>query len=347
MSDTFTPIHEVGEFGLIDRMRAVLGPPTDPDVRLGIDDDAAVYTVGEDRVHVFTTDALIEGVHFDRAFMPMPHLGVKAVAINVSDVVAMNAQPRFATIALGLPASMSVEQVEGFYAGVRQACEAYGVTLLGGDTTTARYLTVVVSMIGEAREEALVFRRGARPGDLMCVTGDLGGAYAGLKILLEQRRVLRETEGAYEPDLDPFRYVIARQLTPTARLRTIRDWAERRVRPHALIDVSDGLASEVHHLCRQSDCGALVRTAALPIHPETRAVADQFREDVDTYALFGGEDYELLFALSEEDLDKLDPESFTVVGQFTEASEGIRAQTPEGGVIPLTAGGYQHFSDGA
>ncbi|GIV61480.1 MAG: thiamine-monophosphate kinase [Rhodothermaceae bacterium] len=342
MSD-YTPIQVLGEFGLIERIRTLLGPPSDEDVRLGIDDDAAVYHVGDDRVHVVTTDALIEGVHFDRSFVPLLHLGLKTVAVNVSDVVAMNARPRFATLALGLPETMSVEQVEAFYEGVRQGCATYGVTLVGGDTTAARYLTVVLTVIGEARESDVIFRRGARPGDLLCVTGDLGGAYAGLKVLLDQRQALRETGGDFEPNLDPFRYVIARQLTPTARLATLEDWARRRVRPRALIDVSDGLASEVHHLCRQSGCGAIIRAASLPIHPETRAVADQFLDDVDTYALFGGEDYELLFALPEDELDRLDPESYTVVGQFTEASEGVRIQTPEGLLVPLDAQGYQHF----
>jgi len=345
MTNAFTPINDLGEFGLIDRIRAVLGAPTDEAVRMGIDDDAAVYHIGDGRVHLVTTDAMIEGVHFDRAFMPMAHLGQKIMAVNVSDVVAMNAQPRFATIALGLPANFSVEMVEALYGGIREACETYGVTLLGGDTTAARYLTLSVTLIGEAAEDAVVYRRGARVGDLLCVTGDLGGAYAGLQILLDQHRALKETKNQFEPDLEPFRYVIHRQLTPQARLPAIEDWAKRGVRPRALIDISDGLASEVNHLCRQSGCGALVRVPALPLDPETRAVADQMMEDVDTFALFGGEDYELLFALAPEDLDKLDPTTLSVIGEFTEASHGIRVQSPLGEVIPLEAAGYRHFEE--
>jgi thiamine-monophosphate kinase len=338
-----TPIQDLGEFGLIDRMQAVLGAPSDDDLLMGIGDDAAVYRVGNGRVHVVTTDALIEGVHFDRAFMPMAYLGVKTLAVNVSDVVAMNALPRYATLALGLPTGVSVEMVEAFYEGLRQACAQYGVHLIGGDTTAARQLTLALTLIGEADEAAIVYRRGARPGDLLCVTGDLGAAYAGLKILLDQREQLRTQGEAFQPDFTGTRYTVGRQLTPVARLATVQDWATRGVRPHALIDISDGLASEVHHLCQQSGCGARLRIPALPIELETRVVADLFQDEVETYALFGGEDYELLFALAPDDLDRLDPEGFTVIGQFTPAETGIQAQMADGTLFPLDAGGYQHF----
>lgn len=338
-----TPIQELGEFGLIDRMQAVLDVPSPDDLLMGIGDDAAVYRIGGGRVHVVTTDALIEGVHFDRAFTPLPYLGTKALAVNVSDVVAMNATPRYATLALGLTAGMSVEMVEDCYRGIRQACAQYGVVLVGGDTTAARQLTLAVTLIGEADEAAIVYRRGARPGDLLCVTGDLGAAYAGLKVLLDQREQLRTQGEAFTPDFTGTRYVIERQLTPVARLATIRDWAARGVRPRALIDISDGLASEVHHLCQQSGCGARVRIEALPIELETRMVADLFDDEVETYALFGGEDYELLFALDPDDIDRLDPDTFTVLGQFTLPETGVQAQLPDGTLLPLDAGGYQHF----
>lgn len=347
-NDTYTPISDLGEFGLIDRMRAVLGAPDDDDVLLGIDDDAAVYRVGEGRVHVVTTDALIETVHFDRVFMPMEYLGFKALSVNVSDVLAMNALPRYATIALGVPDTISVEMVEALYRGFKHAAGAYRVTILGGDTTAARFLTLAVTVIGEANEDVVVYRSGARPGDVLCVTGDLGAAYAGLQVMLDQRRALEEEGATYRPNLEPFQYVIQRQLAPLVRRTVIEDWAVRGVRPHALIDISDGIASEVHHLCKQSGCGALVHAAALPIAPETRAVADLFGEDVDTYALFGGEDYELLFTMPEDELEQLDPESFVAVGLMTGADEGIRVQMPEGDVIPLAFTGYRHFDgDGA
>lgn len=340
-----TPINELGEFALIDRMRQVLGEPDDEQLVVGIADDAAVYRVGDGLVHVITTDALIEGVHFDRLFMPMEYLGMKSVAVNVSDIVAMNAHPRYATIAVGLPVSVTVEMIEEFYRGVRRACELYGLHVVGGDSTAARQLTLSVTVVGEAHEEEIIRRSGARPGDALCVTGDLGGSYAGLKVLVEQRKRLQQEPEAFQPEIESHRYVIQRHLTPRARMDVIEDWAERGVRPHALIDVSDGLASETHHLCHQSGCGALLYGAAIPIAFETRDVADRYDEDVDTYALFGGEDYELLFAIAPEQLDLLDPASYNVVGTFTPADQGVRIQTPEGDVIPLGAGGYQHFGD--
>ncbi|MDX1547539.1 MAG: thiamine-phosphate kinase [Rhodothermales bacterium] len=342
----YTPISEVGEFGLIDRLHTVLGRPDDGDLLAGIADDAAVYRVAEGRVHVVTTDALIEAVHFDRAFMPMEYLGFKALSVNVSDVLAMNALPRYATIALGLPNNVSVEMVEALYRGFKNAAEAYQMTVVGGDTTAARFMTIVVTVIGEAAEADVVYRGGAQPGDALCVTGDLGAAYAGLKVMLDERKAMqrhRRDGEPFEPDLEGYQYVVQRQLAPLARFDAVRDWAARGVRPHALIDVSDGLASEVHHLAQQSGCGALLHGPALPIALETRRVADRFAEDVDTYALFGGEDYELLFALPEGELEKLDPDSFTVVGHMAQPGDDVEIQLPEGETIPLRAGGFQHF----
>ena len=345
MESTFTPIERVGEFGLIDRMQAILGTPTDDTILLGIQDDAAVYRISDERAHVVTTDALVEGVHFDRTFMPMNYLGFKALTVNVSDVVAMNATPRYATVSLGLPRSVSVEMVEQLYRGLQQASEVYDLHIIGGDTTAAPRLTITVTVIGVADIPSLVFRRGARPGDLLCVTGDLGASYAGLRILLKQQRAMQELGDQFQPDFSAYQYVLQRHLTPTARLDAVREWAERGVRPRALIDISDGLASEVHHLCRQSDCGALLQGVALPIDLETRQVAEELAEDADTFALFGGEDYELLFALHEDDLNKLDLEGITVIGQFTDAEQGIQIRTPEGDHIPLDAEGYDHFAD--
>lgn len=343
MEASFTPINDVGEFGLIDRIDAVLGPSEDEDVLAGIADDAAVYRIAEGRVHVVTTDALIEGVHFDRLFMPMEYLGFKSISVNVSDVAAMNASPRFATIALGVPSNVSVEMVEAFYRGVGRACEAYGMSVVGGDTTAARFFTIAITVIGDAREADVIYRRGAMPGDLLCVTGDLGAAYAGLKVLLSQREEMREAAGDFEPDLERYQYVIQRQLVPRAQVATVIDWAARGIRPHALIDISDGLASEVNHICRQSGCGVLVYGAAVPVAVETRAVADEFGDDVDTYALYGGEDYQLLFAIDEDDVDRLERSSFNIVGQFTEADAGILLRTPEGETVPLEAQGFAHF----
>lgn len=344
----FTSVSEVGEFGLIARMRQVLGhdEPAFGDVLSGIADDAAVYRVSEGRAHVLTTDTLIEGVHFDRTFMPLEHLGFKALSVNVSDVAAMNAQSLYATVTVGLPQSMSVEMVEQLYAGLKQACELYDMHVIGGDTVSSRQLVVSVTVVGEAGEEDIVYRKGAKEGDALCVTGDLGAAYAGLKVLLRERERLQEAGGeGFRPDFDPYSYVIRRQLAPAARTEVIKDWAERGLRPHALIDISDGLSSEVHHICEASGTGARLFGAAIPVALETRQAADDFGEDVDVYALFGGEDYELLFTLPPDQLDALDEKTFSVIGEITHSGEGIRIESSEGEAIPLQPGGYDHFDD--
>ena len=342
MEAPFTPVSEVGEFGLIDRLRDVLGITEREALLEGIGDDAAVYEVGGGRVHVVTTDALVEGVHFDRVFMPLGLLGYKAVAVNVSDVVAMNAAPRYATIALGLPNNVSVEAVEALYEGVAQACRQYGLVVVGGDVTAAERLFLSVTVIGEADADAVVTRRGARPGDLLCVTGDLGSAAAGLKVLLAGKEAF--AEGAEtQPDLAPWSYAVQRHLAPQARLDRIQAWAEAGVRPHALIDISDGLASEVHHLCRAGSVGARVEAAMLPIHVQTYRAAQRFGDQPQTYALYGGEDYELLFALPEAEASKLPDDTYAVVGVVTEASAGILLGLPESDPVSLEATGFQHF----
>lgn len=340
--DSFTPVSETGEFGLIDRLDEMLGVPADETVLRTIGDDAAVYKVCEGKVHVVTTDALIENIHFDRSFMPMEFLGVKVMAVNVSDVVAMNARPRYATIALGLPHDVSVEMVEMIYAGIRKACQAYGVSLIGGDTTASQRMTLSVTVIGETQEDHVVYRNGAHIDDIVCVTGDLGASYAGLRVLLGKRNVTNLNGGEAIEGLDDFRYVIQRHLTPTPRLTTLKVMREAGVRPTSMIDISDGLASEIQHLCRQSHCGALLRAADLPIHEETQKVATQFSQDADTYALYGGEDYELLMTMRPDDFEKLPAGTATAIGTITDL-EDISVETPEGSRIPIKGKGYQHF----
>jgi thiamine-monophosphate kinase len=341
----FTPISDLGEFGLIDRMEAQLGPAPrvvrDRIVR-GLGDDAAVVRVGEGRVHVITTDALIEGVHFDRTMTTLTYLGIKAVAVNVSDVAAMNATPRYLTLALGVPETMSVEMIEELYEGVRQACALYGCALIGGDTTGASALTISVTAIGEAEESAVVYRSGARVGELVCVSGEVGGAYAGLRVLLGHRRAQQEEEG-YQADLSHVAHVIKRQLVPTARLDIVEAFAAVGIRPSACIDVSDGVASEIHHVCEASGVGAMLEVEALPMHAETRYVAGEVREEPDAFALFGGEDYELLFTCTQDDFDKLPPDTATVIGTITDREEGVRIRSASGETIPLRPVGYAHF----
>lgn len=342
MEQPYTPISEVGEFGLINRLHSILGAPDNSNVIMGIDDDAAVYRIGENRVHVITTDALIEGVHFDRAMTPMNYLGFKALSVNVSDIVAMNARPLYATITLSIPNNVSIEMVESLYEGLREACDYYGVTLLGGDTTGSRWIALSVTVVGEATEDTVSYRHGAQPGDILCVSGKLGGAYAGLKVLLGHRNALQAAPD-YQPELAPYSEVIRRQLRPQARLDLIQKWQKAGIRPHAMIDISDGLASEIHHICRLSGVGARIAARALPIDSTTKRVAAQLQEDADTYALFGGEDYELLFALPAEVYETLDDASITPIGVCTDADEGIRIETPDSGEQPLSTQGYQHF----
>src|SRR5690606_3750353 len=209
--------------------------------------------------------------------------------------------------------------------------------------TSAHRLTLSLTVVGEAEAQAICRRSGASPGDLICVTGDLGAGYAGLQVLLNYKRQLEEEGEGFEPDFTPYTLVIQRQLAPTARLDIVRDWMSKGIRPSSMIDISDGLASEIHHLCQQSGCGARIIGPAIPIDLETRRVADELGDDVDTYALFGGEDYELLFAIPESELEAFDPESLSVIGQFTPQDEGVRIKTGEGEEISLEAKGYNHF----
>lgn len=348
-STPFTPVSHVGEFGLIDRLHARLGDAARADgLRDGIGDDAAVLDLGGGRVQVVTTDAMVEGVHMDRAFAPMRTIGWKAIATNVSDVCAMNATPRWATVALGLPNDVSVEAAEALYGGIAEACARYGLAVVGGDVTAAPRLLLSVTLIGETDADAVVTRRGAQPGDLLCVTGDLGAAAAGLQVLLDGTS---NGDGAAkergEADLGTFAYAVERQLMPQARLDRVRLWAERGFRPTALIDVSDGLASEVHHLCAAGVVGAVVEGGALPVHVQTMQAAERFGQRAEAYVLYGGEDYELLFTAPDAELAKLPPDTYAVVGEITAPEDGVRLRLPaadgEETLVPLAASGYKHY----
>lgn len=359
MSDTpdpqpFTPVAEVGEFGLIDRMTdALADAASGRDLIVGIGDDAAVYRVGSAgsdgpaRVHVVTTDALVEGVHFDRTYVPLRALGWKAIAVNVSDIAAMNARPLYATVALGLPNNLSVEGAEALYAGIAQACERWGLAVVGGDVTASARLMLSVTVVGEAREEDIVTRAGAQPGDLLCVTGDLGGAAAGLKVLTAGKEAMSQGDGAADtppqPDLREFAAVVERQLMPQARMDRVDTWADAGVRPTSLIDISDGLASEAHHLSLAGTVGAVIDGGLLPVHVQTALVADRYDERVEAFVFYGGEDYELLFTISEADASKLASDTYAVVGQVIEPDEGVVLRLPDGNRVPLHAGGYRHY----
>lgn len=343
MDPATTRLDEIGEIALIERLRAIVGAPRPSEVLQGIGDDAAVIDIGGGRVQVVTTDALVEGVHYEPDFTPMELLGFKVLSVNVSDIVAMNALPRYATVVLGAPAETAVARIDAVYQGLRNAADTYGVTILGGDTTRAQALTLTITALGEAQAERIAYRSGAVAGDAICVTGNLGAAHAGLRLMLREAQAMREKKEDYRPDLGSFEYVLQRHLAPVARLRTIQDWGERGVQPTALIDVSDGLATDLHHLCKSSGCGAQIDTNWLPIAPETLRVAEIFGDDAHDYALFGGEDYELLFTAPEELLGALDPGSFRLLGYMT-ADEGVTLATASG-AKPLPASGYAHFGE--
>lgn len=341
MDSTFTPVARVGEFGLIERLRDTLGTGNRDEVLAGIGDDAAVYRAAPGNAHLITTDVLVEGVHFDRTFTPLGHLGYKALAVNVSDIVAMYAEPRYATVALGMPNNLSVEQAETLYAGLAQAARQYGVQVIGGDTSAAERLFLSISVVGEALEHEVVYRSGAQPGDVLCVTGDLGSSAAGLKVLLAEKDAFLDVD--QQPDLAEWAYVVERHLAPLARMDRLHQWRKAGFRPKALIDISDGLASETHHICRASNVGAIVDAGLLPLHVQTFRVAERFGEQAQSYALYGGEDYELLFAADPQDLDALPDESYAIVGEVTEFAGDVTLALPDGDAVPLDASGFSHF----
>jgi thiamine-monophosphate kinase len=337
-----TDISALGEFGLIDRLAAGLAPLRADTVK-GIGDDAAVLDYGGTPV-VLTTDMLVEGIHFDLMYQPLKHLGYKAIVVNLSDICAMNAIPRHVTVSIALSNRFSVEAVEELYDGMRTACRAYGVDLVGGDTTASpRGLVISVTAIGSAPKEKLVYRSGAKPGDILCVTGDLGAAYLGLQILEREKQVFL-ADPQMQPQLSDKEYLIRRQLKPEARLDSIEYFEKAGLVPTAMIDVSDGLASDLMHICKASGTGAYLEEAQVPIHDEARMQAIEFRLDPITCALHGGEDYELLFAVTPKDLDKVRfMDSVYIIGEITPAEDGVKLHTSGGQVHELTAQGWKHF----
>lgn len=327
-------LSDLGEFGLIDRLAQRLGPAASPDLVRGIGDDAAVYQIGNGKVHVVTTDALVEGVHFDRAYVPMDDLGEKAIAVNVSDVCAMNARPRYATVALGVPDGLAVDDLDALYRGIARACERYGCAVVGGDVTRAPALVLSVTLIGEAEEANVVYRSGAQVGDVLAVTGDLGASAVGLRLLRDP---------SLRAEAPWFPHPIRRHLAPTARLDAVEALALAGIRPSAMLDVSDGLASEIHHLCRSSGVGAAVEQAAVPIHPQTRAAAARLGVDPLGEAFWGGEDYELLLTLRPDDVRALPPGWLTTVGRIVEAGKGVTVEDGDGRRAALPVRGFDHF----
>lgn len=331
-------ISELGEFGLIDRLTAGLKPVNSSTVK-GVGDDCAILRNRETDILV-TTDLLLEGVHFDLTYVPLKHLGYKSAIVNFSDVYAMNGTPRQITVSLGISKRFTVEHIEELFAGIRLACEIYGVDLVGGDTTSSRQgLVISITCIGEAPADKVVSRSGAKDTDLICVSGDLGAAYMGLQ-LLEREKIASAGQKDFIPKFEGKEYLVERQLKPEARRDIIEELAKAGIVPTAMMDVSDGLSSELLHICKQSNVGCRVYEDRIPIDYQTAIMAEELGMNLVTAALNGGEDYELLFTVPlhyHEQIEKLP--GVKLIGHITKADLGCAMITRDGTEIPLRAQG--------
>jgi len=337
-----TEIGEIGEFGLIDRLSMGQMPQNKETIK-GIGDDAAVFDMGDEFL-LTSTDMLLEGVHFDLSYMPLKHLGYKSIAVNVSDIAAMNGIPKQVTVSLGLSNRFSVEAVEELYEGIQAACKEYKVDLVGGDTTSSQTgLVISVTALGTVKKQKVVYRSGAKENDILCVTGDLGGAFVGLQVLeREKQEYLVNPE--MQPKLEKYNYVVGRQLRPRARMDIIHEFSDLGIHPTAMIDVSDGLASEAFHLCKQSGLGVAIYEDKLPIEKQSYETAAEFSIDPNACALNGGEDYELLFTIGQEDFEKIKNHSdIHTIGYMQSQKKGRTFVTRSQNVVELQAQGWRHF----
>ncbi len=340
---SFTDISTLGEFGLIDRLTENK-PTVHPSTIKSVGDDAAIIQ-NDMECTVVCTDMLVEGIHFDLMYTPLKHLGYKAVIVNLSDIYAMNAEPRQITVSLAISSKYSVEAIEELYEGIYTACKMYNVDLVGGDTTSSpKGMIISITAIGQAAKNDIVYRNGAKKGDIICVTGDLGAAYLGLQIL-EREKQIYLAHPDIQPQLEQSQYLIERQLKPEAQKGAIAYFKKAGIKPTSMIDVSDGLASEILHICKQSGTGSYIEESKVPIHPDAESTAIEFRLDPITCALHGGEDYELLFTIDEKDLDKIRymPEVF-IIGEITDESDGVKLHTSGGNIHDITAQGWNHFN---
>lgn len=339
-----TEISQIGEFGLIDRLTEGLKPVNSSTLK-GVGDDCAVVSYPDTDVLV-STDLLVEGVHFDLTYVPLKHLGYKAAMVNFSDLYAMNATPRQITVGLAISSRFTVEHIEELYSGIRLACELYGVDLVGGDTTASRSgLVISVTCIGDAKKDNIVYRNGAKDTDLICVTGDLGAAYMGLQLLEREKRV-GQGEKDFQPDFAGKEYLIERQLKPEARRDIIEEFAKHGIVPTSMMDISDGLSSELIHICKDSSVGCRVYEERLPIDYQTAVMAEEINMNLATAALNGGEDYELLFTVPlhlHDEIKKI--KGVSVIGYITKPELGCALITRDGTEMELKAQGFNHMSD--
>jgi len=337
-----THISELGEFGLIDHLTQDIVANLPSTVKAG-GDDAAVLQYQSEEI-IVSTDMYVEGVHFDLVYTPLMHLGYKCITGSISDIYAMNGMARQALVSLAVSSKFTIEALDELYSGIKIACKNYDIDLVGGDTTSSKSgLVINVTVIGAAEKKDICYRNGAKEGDIICVSGDLGGAYAGLQVLEREKRVFMEAPGA-QPELSGFDYVLKRQLRPEARKDVVEMLKDLKIVPTAMIDISDGLASEIMHICKQSGTGCMLEEEFIPIDENTSETALGFNIDPTLCALSGGEDYELLFTLPEKDYEKIkNLPDFTKIGEITSKEEGCKLNTKSHNKYDLVAQGWKHF----
>lgn len=339
-----TEISRLGEFGLIDRLTKDF-PLRNEESKRGVGDDAAILSFG-DRDVLVTTDLLLEGIHFDLRYVPLKHLGYKAAIVNFSDIYAMNGTPKQITVSIGVSSRFTVEHLDALYSGIRLACELYGVDMVGGDTSASvTGLVISITCIGVARPEDIVTRDGARPTDIICVTGDLGAAYMGLQ-LLERENQVAAGKKDFQPDFSGKEYILERQLKPEARKDITEELRKSGVKPTSMMDISDGLSSELLHICRQSQTGCRVYEDKIPIDYQTALMAEEFNMNLVTAAMNGGEDYELLFTVPLTDHEKIGKmKDVHMIGYITKPELGCAMVSRDGAEIPIKAQGWNAFTE--
>lgn len=337
-----TELSDLGEFGLIDHLTKHIEVTQESTIK-GVGDDAAILNFKDEQV-VVSTDLLLEGIHFDLSYVPLKHLGYKSIMVNLSDIFAMNAHPTQVLVSIGLSNRFSLEAIEEIYQGMNIACKRYGVDLVGGDTSASKQgLVISVTAIGKQSAEKITKRDTAQINDLICVTGDLGAAYMGLQ-LLEREKNVYLSNPQIQPDLEGYDYIVERQLKPEARKDIIDLFQDRNIVPTSMIDVSDGLASEILHLCKSSNVGVNIYEEKIPIDPMTYESARSFNLDPTVCALSGGEDYELLFTIKQSDFDKIkNNPDISIIGHITQASEGAQLISKSGNQHNITAQGWNAF----
>lgn len=339
-------IAEVGEFGLIDLLTKDF-PLRNESSRKGVGDDAAVLSYGDKEV-LITTDLLLEGIHFDLRYVPLKHLGYKAAIVNFSDIYAMMGTPKQIVVSLGVSSRFTVDHIEELYSGIRLACDLYGVDLVGGDTSASvTGLVISVTCIGEGKKDEIVYRDGAKPTDLICVSGDLGAAYMGLQLLERENRVAagRKDQEPFQPDFAGKEYILERQLKPEARKDIVQMLKDKGIHPTSMMDVSDGLSSELLHICKASGVGCRVYEDRIPIDYQTACMAEEFNMNMVTAAMNGGEDYELLFTVPLTDNEKVEKlEGVKVIGYVTDKDLGAAMITRDGQEMPIRAQGWNAFT---